>query len=70
MEDVQKRKIGVLLLFGLLIVAGISPILNEATGILTNLLDPFKDVISTVNDGDGGGGGGGIPDSSGDGGES
>ncbi len=66
----QKRKIGVLLLFGLLIVAGISPILTEATGIFANLLDPFKDVLSTVNDGDGGGGGGGIPDGSSNGGGS
>jgi hypothetical protein len=55
--NVQKRKIGVLLLLGLLIVGGIMPVFNEIASSFVTLLDSFQDEISTINGGEGGGGG-------------
>ena len=63
----QKRKIAVLLLLCLLLVAGISPVLYEIAGICATVLDRVQDEISTVNDGDGGGGNGGWPNGGGGG---
>ena len=54
--------IGVLLLLGLLVLGGISPILNEVTTAFAELLDFYEDEVPTVNDG---GGGGGWPDGGG-----
>jgi hypothetical protein len=56
-KDVQKSKIGVLLLLCLLIVGGIMPVFSEIANGFVTLLDFFQDEISTVNDGEGGGGG-------------
>ncbi len=58
----KKRMIGVLLLLGLLVLGGISPMLNEVTNIFSALLDFYQDEVPTVNDG---GGGGGWPDGGG-----
>ena len=58
----KKRMIGVLLLLGLLVLGGISPMLNEVTSIFSALLDFYQDEVPTVNDG---GGGGGWPDDGG-----
>lgn len=62
MKDVKKRMIGVLLLLGLLVLGGISPMLNEVTNVFSALLDFYQDEVPTVNDG---GGGGGWPDGGG-----
>lgn len=53
----KKKKIAVLLLLAVLILGGISPLLNEVTGIFATLLDLYEDEISVINDGEGGGGG-------------
>ncbi|MBU7018495.1 MAG: hypothetical protein HXS44_13370 [Theionarchaea archaeon] len=58
----KKRMIGVLLLLGLLVLGGISPLLNETTNVFFALLDFYQDEVPTVNDG---GGGGGWPDGDG-----
>jgi hypothetical protein len=56
-EDVKKRKMAVLFLLALLLVAGISPIFDDIAEIFVDLLDAYQGEISTAYDGDGGGGG-------------
>ena len=46
-----------LFLLGVLIVAGISPVLNEVVSMFTTMLDSYEDEPPPINDGDGGGSG-------------
>ncbi len=61
----KKKTMAVLFLLGLLIVAGISPVLNEVASMFTTALDSYEDETPPVNDG--GGGGSGWPDGGGGG---
>ena len=61
----KKKMMVALFLLGVLIVAGISPVLNEVVSMFTTMLDSYGDEPPPVNDG--GGGGSGWPDGGGGG---
>ncbi|MBU7024947.1 MAG: hypothetical protein HXS40_12360 [Theionarchaea archaeon] len=52
----KSKKMAVLFLLAVIVVAGISPVLTEITDSFEQILTSIQDEISTVN-GDGGGGG-------------
>ncbi|MBU6996144.1 MAG: hypothetical protein HXS41_00965 [Theionarchaea archaeon] len=52
----KSRKMAVLLLFAVIVVAGVSPVLTEITDSFEQTLISLQDEISPIN-GDGGGGG-------------
>jgi hypothetical protein len=55
-KDVKSKKMAVLFLLAVIVVAGISPVLTEITDSFEQILISIHDEISTVN-GDGGGSG-------------
>ncbi|MGD2248663.1 MAG: hypothetical protein PVF58_09670 [Candidatus Methanofastidiosia archaeon] len=65
-KDVINKKMAVLLLVAMFIVAGISPVFDIVTETFVQLLDSFHDEIP-IHDGGGSGGGGGWPDGDGGG---